>query len=70
MRMKHRTNTIPVTSTVVRAVTAMFASSRLHAKQIESVAHAVVGAMAAPNAGVAALGRDVLVATDGMVMEL
>jgi hypothetical protein len=34
----------------------MFAGSRLHAKQIESVAHAVVGAMAAPNAGVAAVG--------------
>lgn len=44
-------------ATLARAVTAMFAGSKLHAKQIESVAHAVVGAMAAPNAGIAALGR-------------
>jgi hypothetical protein len=35
----------------------MFAGSKLHAKQIESVAHAIIGAMAAPEAGVAALGR-------------
>jgi hypothetical protein len=55
--MKYRTNAFPVTSTVVRAVTAMFAGSKLHAKQIESVAHAILGAMAAPEAGVAALGR-------------
>jgi hypothetical protein len=57
MQMKHRTSTLPVTSTVVRAVTAMFAGSELHAKQMESVAHAIIGAMAAPDAGVAALGR-------------
>jgi hypothetical protein len=38
-------------------VTAIFAGSRLHAKQIESVVHAVVGAMATPSAGVASLGR-------------
>ena len=44
-------------ATIVRAVTAMFAGSKLHAKQIESVAHAIVGAMAAPSAGVASLGR-------------
>jgi hypothetical protein len=35
----------------------MFAGSDLHAKQVESVAHAIVGAMAAPSAGVAAVGR-------------
>ena len=44
-------------ATIVRAVTAMFAGSKLHAKQIESVAHAMLGAMAAPSAGVASLGR-------------
>jgi len=43
-------------TTILRAVTAMFAGSKLHAKQIESVTHAILGAMAAPNAGVAALG--------------
>lgn len=46
-----------VPKTIMRAVTAMFAGSDLHAKQIESVAHAIVGAMAAPSAGVAAVGR-------------
>lgn len=55
--MKTKSSTLPMTQTVVSAVTAMFAGSKLHAKQIESVAHAVVGAMAAPSAGVAALGR-------------
>lgn len=44
-------------ATLARAVTTMFAGSKLHAKQIESVAHAIVGAMATPTAGVAALGR-------------
>jgi hypothetical protein len=44
-------------ATIVRAVTAMFAGSKLHAKQIESITHAIVGAMAAPSAGVASLGR-------------
>ncbi len=44
-------------ATIVRAVTAMFARSKLHAKQIESVAHSILGAMAAPSAGVASLGR-------------
>lgn len=44
-------------ATIIRAVTAMFAGSKLHAKQIESVVHAMVGAMDAPSAGVAALGR-------------
>jgi hypothetical protein len=56
MRNKQTTNAAPMASTIVRAVTAMFAGSKLHAKQIESVAHAIVGAMAAPNASVAALG--------------
>jgi len=42
---------------VVRAVSTMFAESNLHAKQIASVTNAVLGAMAAPNAGVAAIGR-------------
>lgn len=46
-----------IPATFVRAVTAMFAGSELHAKQIESVAHAILGAMGAPSAGVAALGR-------------
>ena len=44
-------------ATIVRAVTAIFAGSKLHAKQIESVAHAMLGAMATPSAGVASLGR-------------
>lgn len=44
-------------ATIVRAVTAMFAGSKLHAKQIESVTHAMLGAMVAPSAGVASLGR-------------
>src|SRR5207247_2328338 len=51
------TNVPRIPATIARAVTAMFAGSKLHAKQIESVAHAIVGAMAAPSAGVAALGR-------------
>ena len=56
--VKQNTNTEPKNcQVIVRAVTAMFAGSKLHAKQIKSVAHAVLGAMAAPNAGVAALGR-------------
>lgn len=46
-----------MSATIVRAVTAMFAGSKLHAKQIESVTHAIVGAMAAPSAGVSSLGR-------------
>jgi hypothetical protein len=57
MQKLHRTNTPPMAATIVRAVTAMFAGSKLHAKQIESVAHAMLGAMAAPSAGVASLGR-------------
>ena len=44
-------------STIVHTVTAMFAGSRLHAKQIQSVAHAMLGAMVTPSAGVASLGR-------------
>jgi hypothetical protein len=51
------TNVPRISATIVRAVTAMFAGSKLHAKQIESVTHAIVGAMAAPTAGVASLGR-------------
>jgi hypothetical protein len=35
----------------------MFAGTKLHAKQIESIAHAVLGAMTSPSAGVSALGR-------------
>jgi len=46
-----------VPQTIVRAVTAMFAGSDLHAKQIESIAHAILGAMATPSAGVASVGR-------------
>lgn len=52
-----RSNVPRIPATFVRAVTAMFAGSELHAKQIESVAHAILGAMGAPSAGVAALGR-------------
>jgi hypothetical protein len=55
--MKTKSSTVPVAQTVVSSVTAMFAGSKLHAKQVESVAHAVLGAMASPSAGVAALGR-------------
>jgi hypothetical protein len=55
--MKIHNSSSPIPQTIVRAVTAMFAGSKLHAKQIESVAHAIIGAMAAPTAGVAALGR-------------
>jgi hypothetical protein len=56
--MKTTSSSVPrIPATIVRAVTAIFAGSRLHAKQIESVAHAIVGAMAAPRAGVAAVGR-------------
>jgi hypothetical protein len=47
---------------IVRAVTALYAGSKLHAKQIESIAHAVVGAVTAPQAGVAALGHGAAVA--------
>lgn len=35
----------------------MFAGSDLHVKQIESIAHTIVGAMAAPSAGVSSVGR-------------
>jgi len=35
----------------------MFAGSQLHAKQIESITHAIMGAMATPSAGVASVGR-------------
>jgi hypothetical protein len=35
----------------------MFAGTKLHAKQIESIAHAVLGAMTSPSAGVSAVGR-------------
>jgi hypothetical protein len=56
--MQNTTSTLPCTpQVIVRAVTAMFAGSDLHAKQIESVAHAMLGAMATPSAGVASLGR-------------
>jgi hypothetical protein len=48
-------------ATILRAVTEIFAGSKLHAKQIESVAHAIAGAMAAPNAGVATVGRSAAV---------
>jgi hypothetical protein len=47
----------PIASTLVRAVTTMFAGTDLHAKQIQSIAHAVLGAMTSPSAGVAAVGR-------------
>jgi hypothetical protein len=54
--MKNDTRARRSPATIVRAVTAMFAGSKLHAKQIESVAHAVLGAMASPSVGVAAVG--------------
>lgn len=52
-----RTPASGMPAAVTRAVASMFADSNLHAKQIESVTHAILGAMAAPIAGVAALGR-------------
>lgn len=58
--MQTRTTTSippPIASTISRAVTAMFAGTNLHAKQIESIAHAVIGAMTSPSAGVSAVGR-------------
>lgn len=55
--MKTKSSNARMSQTIVRAVTTMFAGSRLHAKQIESVAHAIVGAMASQSAGVAAVGR-------------
>jgi hypothetical protein len=55
--MKTKSSNARMSQTIVRAVTTMFAGSKLHAKQIESVAHAIVGAMASPSAGVAAVGR-------------
>ena len=51
------TATPRIQSTITRAVTAMFAGTKLHAKQIESVAHAALGAMSSPSAGVSAVGR-------------
>jgi hypothetical protein len=47
----------PIASTIVRAVTGMFAGTKLHAKQVESIAHAVLGAMTSPSADVSAVGR-------------
>jgi Transposase DDE domain len=44
-------------ATIARTVTAMFAGTKLHAKQIESVSQAVLGAMMSPSAGVSAVGR-------------
>jgi hypothetical protein len=55
--MSTRNPGTPNSATIARAVTAMFAGTNLHAKQIESVTHAIVGAMLAPSAGVASLGR-------------
>lgn len=56
--MTTKSTTVPrVPATIVRAVTAMFAGSQLHAKQIESITHAIMGAMATPSAGVASVGR-------------
>jgi hypothetical protein len=57
MEKKLKTSQSPVSTTIVRAVTAMFAGTKLHAKQIESITHAILGAMASPDAGVSALGR-------------
>jgi len=51
-------------ATITRAVTAMFAGTKLHAKQIESIAHAVTGAMTSPSAGVSAVGRAAAAARD------
>jgi hypothetical protein len=46
-----------VPQTITRAVTAMFAGTDLHAKQIESITHTVLGALTSPSAGVSAVGR-------------
>jgi hypothetical protein len=46
-----------VAQLIDRTVREMFAESDLHAKQIESLSHAVIGAMAATVAGVASIGR-------------
>lgn len=59
-----RTNGPMIYATITRTVTAMFAGTRLHAKQIESVVHAVLGALTAPNAGVSAVGRAAAAARD------
>ena len=60
--MTNKNSSVPqVPAVIARAVTAMFAGSKLHAKQIESVAHAIIGAMATPSAGVAAVGRSAAV---------
>jgi hypothetical protein len=57
MRKPTNSTTPPMPQVIVRTVTALYAGSKLHAKQIESIAHATVGAMTVPNVGVAALGR-------------
>jgi hypothetical protein len=58
------TNVPRIHATIARAVTAMFAGTKLHAKQIESIAHAVLGATLSPSAGVSALGRAAAAARD------
>lgn len=55
--MKTSTSVPRIHATIARAVTAMFAGTELHAKQIESIAHAVIGATTSPSAGVSAVGR-------------
>ncbi len=52
----HRPTPVPE-AVVTRLVTAIFAGSELHAKQIESLGNAVLGAVHADQAGVAKIGR-------------
>jgi hypothetical protein len=47
----------PIHPKVVHEVVEQFIGGALHAKQTESIAHATVGALHAPTAGVAAIGR-------------
>lgn len=55
--MKSTSPNSRVPQTITRAVTAMFAGTDLHAKQIESITHTVLGALTSPSAGVSAVGR-------------
>ena len=49
---------------IVNVINAIFAGSDLHCKQIESIGHAVIGAMHAPQAGVAKIGTSMAAARE------
>jgi Transposase DDE domain len=49
---------------IINVIGAIFAGSDLHRKQVEAISHAVLGAMHAPQAGVAKIGTSMAVARE------